>query len=73
MLDYSKLRGRIVEKCGTQALFAKKMNLSERSICLKMQGKRMFKQNEIQKALKILELNVVDIPTYFFQEKVKKC
>ena len=30
--DYSKLSGRIVEKCVTQACFAEAMGLSERSI-----------------------------------------
>ena len=30
--DYSKLNGRIVEKCGSQGNFARQMELSERSI-----------------------------------------
>lgn len=30
--EYSKLLGRIKEKCGTQAEFAKAINISERSV-----------------------------------------
>ena len=49
--DYSKLNGRIVEKCGTRANFAEMMGLSERTISLKLNNKISFKQPEIQKAL----------------------
>ena len=38
--NYSKLLGRIVECCGTQAAFAEKIGLSERSVSLKLNGKR---------------------------------
>ena len=36
--DYSKLRGKIVEKFGTQTEFSKAMNLSERTMSLKLNG-----------------------------------
>jgi len=36
--DYSKLNGRIVEKCGSQGNFARQMELSERSISIKQVG-----------------------------------
>ena len=42
--NYSKLLGRIVELCGTQAVFSQKMQLSERSVSLKLNGKRAWKQ-----------------------------
>ena len=41
--DYSKLNGAIIEKYGTQYNFAKAMNLSERSISLKLNGKVTWK------------------------------
>ena len=34
--DYAKLNGRIIEKCGTQAVFAERMGLSERTVSLKL-------------------------------------
>ena len=36
--DYSKLKGKIVEKFQTQQAFAKAMELSERSLSLKLNG-----------------------------------
>lgn len=59
--DYTKLNGKIVEKCGTQAVFAERMGLSERTISLKLNNKVAFKQPEIQKALPILGLTESDI------------
>lgn len=69
--DYAKLNGKIVEKCGTQAIFAEKMGLSERTISLKLNNKIAFKQPEIQKALSILGLTESDIQPYFFTLKVQ--
>ena len=70
--DYSKLLGRITEKFGTQAEFAKSMGVSERSISLKLNNKVSWKDSEISKAVDILGLNPKDIPSYFFKYKVHK-
>lgn len=69
--DYSKLNGRIIEKCGTQAVFAEKMNLSERTVSLKLNNKVPWKQPEMQKAAKILDFPPADIQQYFFTIKVQ--
>ena len=70
--DYSKLNGKIVEVCGTQANFANLMGISTRTMSLKLNNKIKFKQDEIQKAITILHLNSRDISTYFFTLKVQK-
>lgn len=69
--DYSKLRGRIIEKFGSQMRFAKEMKWSERTLSLKMNCKVFWKQPEICMALNLLELSDRDVPTYFFVTKVQ--
>ncbi|MBP3936437.1 MAG: DUF739 family protein [Clostridia bacterium] len=69
MYDYSALRRRITVSCGTQVEFAKKMGLSERSVTLKLNNKRFFRQPEISKAVQVLGLSESDIPVYFFRVK----
>lgn len=64
--DYSKLNGRIVEVCGTQAVFAERMGLSERTISLKVNNKIAWKQPEMQKAAEILHFPESEIQAYFF-------
>lgn len=64
--NYEELNKKIAAKCGTQAVFAKKMGLSERTISMKLNNKISFKQSEIQKALNILDLSSDDIQSYFF-------
>lgn len=71
--DYSKLAGRIVKKFGTQYNFAIAMGLSERTISLKMNGKVSWKDTEITKACKLLDLETNFIHLYFFKEKVHVC
>ncbi len=69
--DYNKLRGKIIEVCGSQLEFAKKMKMSERTLSLKMNGKVFWKQCEICKAIDILKLSNYDITEYFFTPKVQ--
>lgn len=65
--DYSKLKGRIVEICGTQAIFAEKMGLTKATISAKLNGKIQFKQSEICTAIQILNLTQEDVTSYFFK------
>ena len=69
--NYSKLRGRIIEKFGTQSTFAKYMKMSERTLSLKLNGKIYFVQNEILLACELLELTKDDIQAYFFNQEVQ--
>lgn len=70
--NYDKLSGRIVEMFGTRCKFAAEMDCSERTLSLKMNGKRPWTQSDIFKAVKLLKLKESDIPIYFFNEKVQK-
>ena len=69
--NYSKLRGKIIEKFETLGAFSKAMDWSERTNSLKMNGKVEWKQNEIIKASKLLEIPTEEIDVYFFSVEVQ--
>lgn len=69
--DYSKLRGRIVEKYRTLGTFAEAMGWSIQTQQKKLSGSIAWTQDDIIKAIVLLDLEASDIPTYFFTEKVK--
>lgn len=70
MFDYSKLRGRIREKCGTNSKFAAELGCSDNTLSAKLNHLSEFDQSEIVKSINILDLSVKDIPTYFFTKAV---
>lgn len=70
--DYSKLLGRIKEKCGRQVVFAERMGLSERTVSLKLNNKLAWKQSEMEKAAAILDFPICEIQDYFFTLKVQR-
>jgi len=63
---YSKLKGRIIEICGTQKVFAEKMGMSECTLTSKLRGYTYFSQPEIFRAVKILEIDPATVTQYFF-------
>ena len=69
--DYSKLLGRIIEVYGNQGNFAIAMRLSERTMSLKLNNIRPWKDNEIKKAMKLLKLPENKVHLYFFTEEVQ--
>lgn len=69
--NYLKLRGRIIEKFKTQQEFASKMGWSERTLSLKMNNKRFWKQTEISKACELLDISTGEIQEYFFTPVVQ--
>jgi transcriptional regulator with XRE-family HTH domain len=70
--DYSKLRGKIKEHCGTQAVLAQRMGLSHAALSDKLNEKSDFSRNEISKMCDILNIPRSEIDVYFFTEVVKK-
>ncbi|HEM5157727.1 TPA: DUF739 family protein [Streptococcus suis] len=70
--DFSKLSGRIVEKFRTQYNFATAIGLSERSLSLKLNNKVGWKDDEMEKAIELLDLDVAEIPLYFFTYNVQE-
>ncbi len=70
--DYSKLRGRIVEKYETQGKFAEVNNMTDRSMSLKLNNGIGLSQEEIIAWCQKLDIELKDIPSYFFTQKVSK-
>lgn len=66
--DYSKLRGRIVEKFGTQNEFARKIGISKNAVSKKMNGITQFSQTDIELWCELLEINRTEIPDFFYKE-----
>lgn len=69
--DFSKLSGKIVEKYGTQYNFAIALGLSERSLSLKLNNKVGWRDEEMERAIDLLDLDLNDIPAYFFTNIVQ--
>ena len=67
--DYSKLRGRITEKCGTIGIFSKRIGISQLTAGKKLNGKSDWSQDEIVKACNVLDIRICEVPDYFFTPK----
>lgn len=68
--DYSKLRGKIVEKYGNQSNFASALGISENTLSLKMNNKVRFTTDDITTISRLLEIDAGEIGKYFFALKV---
>ena len=64
--DYRRLRGKIVEVCGSQTALATQMGISAITLTQKLKGRVAFRNDEILHISKILDIPVADIPAYFF-------
>lgn len=68
--NYNKLKGRIVEKFGSQSNFAEAFGVSENTMSLKLNNKVRFTTDDIIKSTKLLDIPPAEINQYFFSEKV---
>jgi hypothetical protein len=69
--NYNKLRGRIIEKFGTQGRLAKSLGVSERTLSLKLNNRIFFTQDEIIKISELLNIDSDKIQVYFFEKEVQ--
>ena len=70
--DYSKLRGLIREKIGTEREFATKIGRSNGYVSGVLNNTNQFSQTDISKSVELLDIAPVDIALYFFTLKVHK-
>lgn len=66
MYDYSKLRGRIVEKFGTISAFTEALGSSTVTVSAKLNNKSGFSRSDIEHWSELLEIPFVEIGLYFF-------
>ena len=66
-MTYAKLKGRIVEKYGTQENFCRAIGMSKVSISKKMNGKTGFSQREIIKWCDALDIPLEEVGLFFYK------
>ncbi len=70
--DYSKLKGRIKECFSSQSEFAQKLGISDASLSYKLNNRKAFDQEQINKAIEIFNLSAQETMDYFFTKQVDK-
>lgn len=72
--DYSKLRGRIIEKLGNCKNYATILGISDTALYNKLNNKVPFNQDEILKSISkdVLDIDSSEVCNYFFTQKVGK-
>lgn len=68
--DYSKLRGRIVEKFGSVSAFSRHLGVLPQQINPKLLGQKGITTKDILEWCEALDIEVSDIGVYFFALKV---
>ena len=69
MYDYSKLRGRIVEKFGNYTTFFKVLDITPIQGSKKINGKAGFSQDDMVLWSELLDLDLSDIGPFFCAQK----
>lgn len=64
--NFNKLRGRIIEKYGTQTAFVKDFGVSENTFSQKMNNRVRFNTDDIIKIAKMLDIPENELGEYFF-------
>ncbi len=70
LFDYSELRKKIQSVYGSQESFAFKMEMGRSTLNLKLNNKSEWGQDEIAKALNLLDIPKEKISFYFFTPMV---
>ncbi len=70
--EYSKLRGRIIEKLGSLKKYAELLGISDTALSNKLSNKVPFNQDEILRSMEkeVLDIEANEISYYFFTQKV---
>ena len=71
IFDYSKLKGKIIEKYGTQKEFINTIHMSEPTFINKINNGSYFKQDEIITIMSSLELSLEYVKEFFYDKVIK--
>ena len=71
--DFSKVRGRIKEKLGSEAKFAEKLEISSAALSSKFNNRSDFTATEISRATDedVLDIPMKEIRVYFFTRQLE--
>lgn len=70
--DYSKLRGRIRERYGTESNFADALGIGRVSLSKRLNNALDFNRIEMLRACDLLEIPSQEMHAYFFAKEVQK-
>jgi hypothetical protein len=68
-MDYSKLKGRIIEKYGTLTEFSKHISISRVALTEKLHNRIKVSRDDILEWSKLLDITQEEMGAYFFSEK----
>lgn len=70
--DNLNLRGRIIQKYGSQSAFAKHLGKTEQTVTAKLNGRSQFTQDDILEWCNALGIAAGEVGEYFFAGKLSK-
>lgn len=65
-----ELKGRIIQKYGSQGRFAKHLGKTEQTVTAKLNGRSQFSQDDILDWCIALDIVADDVGRYFFAQKL---
>ena len=70
--DYSKLRGRIVEKFGNMNAFANEVGISQIALSRKLNNKTSITREDMINWSKVLDISIDEYGAFYFAEKLNE-
>lgn len=70
-MDTNKLKGRIVEVCGSQKALAQRLGVTEQTVINKLSGRTQFSIEDIVEWCSALDIKKDEVPSYFFADSLK--
>ena len=69
-MAYNKLKGRIIEKYGSQGKFAAALGMTENTVSRKMQDKVEFSKDDMVRWAELLDIDSSEFWDYFFADRL---